>query len=102
MRRLAVSWGDQSYGAVLVLDNTLVGQGPSRVVKDRDPNAHAERVAILDAQRRLGRQDLGGAILYSTSRPCALCEQAAARAGVARMFFGSTLQDAGQPALAQR
>lgn len=102
MRRLAVSWGDQSYGAVVVMSDGVVGQGPSRVVRDRDPDAHAERVAIADAQRRLGRQDLGGAVLYSTSRPCALCEAAASRANVARMFHGPALQDAGPPLAHQR
>ena len=75
----------------------LVGEGPSRVVKNRDPNAHAEREAIRDAQRRLGRTDLAGTVLYSTSRPCSLCEAAAAEAGVARMYFGATLTDAGVP-----
>ena len=43
MKRLAESWGDQSYGAVLVLDGKVVGDGPSRVVQRGDANAHAER-----------------------------------------------------------
>ena len=97
MRRLAEGWGDQPYGAVVVLGGDLVGEGPSRVVKDRNPDAHAEREAIRDAQQKLGRQDLGGAVLYSTSRPCGLCEAAAARAGVRRMYFGPLLADAGVP-----
>jgi tRNA(adenine34) deaminase len=97
MKRLAESWGDQPYGAVLVLDGVLVGEGPSRVVKNRDTSAHAEREAIRDAQRRLGRLDLSGSLLYSTSRPCALCETAAATAGISRMYFGASLADAGAP-----
>jgi tRNA(Arg) A34 adenosine deaminase TadA len=97
MKRLAESWGDQSYGAVLVANGAVVGEGPSRVVKDSNPDAHAERVAILDAQRRLGRANLAGSVLYSTSRPCSLCEAAAFRAGVTRMYFGQALQDAGSP-----
>lgn len=97
MRRLARSWGDQPYGAVLVLNGVLVGQGPSRVVKNRNPDAHAEREAIRDAQRKLGREKLPGAVLYSTSRPCSLCEAAAAQAGVAHMYFGPSLTDAGVP-----
>jgi tRNA(Arg) A34 adenosine deaminase TadA len=97
MRQLAESWGDQSYGAVLVVDGAVVGEGPSRVVKDKDQDAHAERVAIRDAQHRLGRQNLAGSVLYSTSRPCAVCEAAAARARVSRMYFGQPLQDAGIP-----
>jgi tRNA(adenine34) deaminase len=96
-RRLAESWGDQSYGAVLVLDGRLIGEGPSRVVKLGDATAHAEREAIRDAQRRLGRQSLQGSVLYSTSRPCAACEAAAAEARVSRMIFGEALRDAGQP-----
>lgn len=97
MRRRAESWGDQSYGAVLVLHGRLVGEGPSRVVKDRNPDAHAEREAIRDAQQRLGAGVLSGAVLYSTSRPCALCEAAAERAGVSRMYFGPSLSDGGVP-----
>lgn len=99
MKRLAQSWGDQSYGAVLVLDGALIGEGPSRVIKNQDTDAHAEREAIRDAQQRLGRPDLRGSVLYSTSRPCGLCEAAAARAGVRRMYFGPQLADAGAPRL---
>ena len=97
MKRMAEGWGDQPYGAVLVLDGKMVGEGPSRVVKNADISAHAEREAIRDAQRHLGRTDLAGAVLYSTSRPCGLCEAAAARAKVSRMYFGRSLEDAGAP-----
>ena len=97
MKHLAESWGDQPYGAVVVLDDQLVGEGPSRVLKNQDRAAHAEREAIRDAQRSLGRASLSAAVLYSTSRPCNLCEAAAARAGVRRMYFGPTLADAGTP-----
>jgi tRNA(Arg) A34 adenosine deaminase TadA len=96
-KRLAESWGDQPYGAVLVLEGAIVGEGPSRVVKHNDADAHAEREAIRDARRRLGRERLEGSVLYSTSRPCSLCEAAAAQAGVRRMYFGSALADAGVP-----
>jgi tRNA(adenine34) deaminase len=97
MRQLALSWGDQPYGAVLVTTSGVVGEGPSRVVKNSDQDAHAEREAIRDAQLRLGRADLAGSVLYSTSRPCRLCEEAAARANVSRMYFGAGLADAGRP-----
>jgi tRNA(Arg) A34 adenosine deaminase TadA len=97
MRRLAVDRGDQPYGAVLVLAGRIVGEGPSRVVERGDPSAPAAREAIRDARRRLGRDALDGAVLVSTSRPCAACEAVAAAAGVARMLHGPTLQDAGAP-----
>jgi tRNA(adenine34) deaminase len=97
MRRLALSWGDQPYGAVVVQGDRIVGKGPSRVLQRKDPNAHAEREAIRDARERFGAEVLRGAVLYSTSRPCALCEAAAAEAGIARMIHGADLQDAGAP-----
>ena len=97
MRRQALSWGDQAYGAVLVKDNRIIGYGPSRVVKNKDADAHAEREAIKHALSEVGAQAVTGAILYSTSRPCRACELAAAKAGVKRMYFGQDAQDAGSP-----
>ncbi|WP_418317101.1 deaminase [Piscinibacter sakaiensis] len=102
MLERARSWNDQPYGAVLVAGGAVIGEGPSRVVRDGNPDAHAERVAIADAQRRLGRTDLAGSVLYSTSRPCAACEAAAYRAGVSRMYVGAALDDAGRPGVAGR
>jgi tRNA(Arg) A34 adenosine deaminase TadA len=98
MRREAVARGDQSYGAILVVEGAIAGWGPSRVVTDRNPDAHAERVALWDAQRRLGRERLDGAVMYSTSRPCAACQRALAGAGIARLFFGPEGTDGGAPA----
>jgi tRNA(Arg) A34 adenosine deaminase TadA len=97
MKRLAESWGDQPYGAVLVAGGAVIGHGPSRVVQRGDAAAHAEREAIRDAQQRLGRARVVGSVLYSTSRPCRQCEMAAAQAGVARMIYGPELNDAGAP-----
>jgi len=85
-----------------VLGGSIIGEGPSRVVRNNDVNAHAEREAIRDARARLGRKDLAGAVLYSTSRPCSLCEAAAAKAGISRMFYGPLLTDAGAPSQARQ
>lgn len=97
MQELAKSWGDQPYGAVLVAREAVIGYGPSRVVQLGDPTAHAETEAIRDAQRRRGQTSLAGSTLYSTSRPCRVCEAVAARANVARMIYGAELTDAGTP-----
>ena len=97
MKQHALSWGDQAYGAVLVKGNRIIGYGPSRVVKNNDLDAHAEREAIKDALAKQNPEELMGSVLYSTSRPCNLCEAAAARAGVARMYFGAEANDAGKP-----
>ncbi|MFN0184037.1 MAG: deaminase, partial [Aquabacterium sp.] len=88
LRDDAVRNGDQPYGAVVVdAQHRIVGEAPSRVVRLRDPDAHAERQAIHDARQRLQRSDLAGLVLVSSSRPCGLCEAAAARAGLARMIW---------------
>jgi len=97
MRELAQRSGDQPYGAVVVAGDAIIGEAPSRVVQRGDADAHAEREALRDAQRRLGRARLDGSVLYSTSRPCRACEAAAAQAGIERMFYGPALIDAGRP-----
>jgi tRNA(Arg) A34 adenosine deaminase TadA len=99
MRDEARASGDQAYGAVVVLDGTIVAATPSRVVVDGDPTAHAEMTALRAAAHALGRADLAGSMLYSTSKPCPMCEAAAAWAGIARMVHGDALTDAGPPRL---
>lgn len=93
----AVATGDQPYGAVMVLEGRIVGYGPSRVILDRNPDAHAERVALWDAQRRLGREDLPGAVIFATSTPCPLCQRALAKARVSGMRVGPDGRDLGAP-----
>ncbi len=97
MKRRAEAEGDQSYGAVVVLDGRIASEAPSAVVTKTDPTAHAEMQAIRDAARRIGRTSLAGADLYSSSRPCPMCEAAAFRAGIRRMIHGIALNDAGPP-----
>ena len=93
----AIRRGDQPFGAVVVKDGTIVGEGVSAVVTLRDPDAHAERVALADARRRLGAVDLAGCELYGSARACPVCEAAAARNRIARMYFGAGATDAGKP-----
>ena len=97
MKQEAIASGDQPFGVVVVMGDTIVGYGPSRVTIDHNANAHAERVALWDAQRRLGTRDLAGAVIYSTSRPCSICERALAHSNIERMFSGPEATDAGKP-----
>jgi tRNA(Arg) A34 adenosine deaminase TadA len=99
MRRLAVERGDQAYGAVIVRDGRIVGEGVSAVITIPDPTAHAEMQAIRDAARRLNTRNLSGCELYGTSRACPMCEAGAYWAGVARMWYGEGIVDAGAPRL---
>ena len=81
----------------MVKDGSIIGYGPSRVIADRNPDAHAERVALWDARKRLGMNDMTGSVIYSTSRPCGACTEALALANVERMYFGADGADAGRP-----
>ena len=97
MRRLAIERGDQAFGAVVVNDGKVVGEGISAVLTTPDPTAHGEVQAIRDAARRLGSAHLAGSELYATFRPCPMCETAAYWAGVARIYHGEAITDAGPP-----
>ena len=100
MRDLAVRTGDQPYGAIIVdASGEIVGQAPSHVIANGDPTAHAEMEAIRDAARRLGTRDLSAHVMYSSSRPCPMCEAAAYWANLSTMFFGIEGSDAGSPRL---
>ena len=101
MRDLAVSVGDQAFGALIVdlPSKQVVGQSPSRVVSNSDPTGHAEMEAIRDATRRLKTRDLSNAVMYSTSKPCPMCEAAASWANVKTYYYGPSGTDGGAPKL---
>ena len=96
-KNAAIASGDQPYGAVVIKDDQVVGRGPSQVIVNGDPTAHAEMVAIRDAARTLGTRSLEGCIIYATSRPCAMCETAAYWANISHIYFGDELNDGGRP-----
>lgn len=91
--------GDQPYGAVLVRDGVIVGEGRSTVVRDNDPTAHSELVTVRDAARRLSTRDLSACEMYSSARPCPMCQGALYWARVRRVFTESTLEDGFAPTL---
>ncbi|HEY8244529.1 MAG: deaminase [Vicinamibacteria bacterium] len=97
LRGEAVRRGDQPYGAVVVRDGRIVGEGLSAVVTRNDPDAHAERVALADAAARLGPEGVKGAVLVGSSRACPRCTEAARHAGIARLWHGETPVDDGAP-----
>jgi tRNA(Arg) A34 adenosine deaminase TadA len=99
MRQVAIDKGDQSYGAIVVRDKVIIGQSWSRVILDQDPTGHAEMAAIRDAARRQNNRHLKNAVLYSSSRPCPMCEAGAYWAGISGMIHGHDRTDAGEPQL---
>lgn len=97
LKDAATQAGDQPYGAIVAKDGSVVGEGPSRVIVNQDPTAHAEMEAIRDAAQKLGTRNLDGCVIYATSRPCRMCETAAYWANVSYIYYGDDLQDGGRP-----
>lgn len=87
--------GGGPFGAVIVNEKgEVVATGANRVTADNDPTAHAEVNAIREACRRLDTFSLKGCTVYSSCEPCPMCLSALYWAGVSRIFFGNTQQDA--------
>jgi len=82
------------FGAVIVKDGEIVGEGWNHVTSDNDPTAHAEISAIRDACRRLGTFKLSGCEIYTSCEPCPMCLAAIYWAHLDRIFYANTQQDA--------
>jgi guanine deaminase len=82
------------FGALVVRDDRVIGQGWNQVTTSNDPTAHAEVVAIRAACRTLGDFRLTGATLYTSCEPCPMCLAAAWWARVGRIVFAATRADA--------
>jgi tRNA(adenine34) deaminase len=85
----AAQCGEVPVGALVVHDGAVAGEGWNRPIADRDPTAHAEIVALRSAAAQLANYRLGGATLYVTLEPCAMCIGAAINARIARVVFGA-------------
>lgn len=81
--------GALPYGAVVVKDSVIVGEGLNRAVANSDPTSHGEVEAIRDACRRIGTTDLSGCDLYTTAEPCAMCVATMTISGIERLFYAS-------------
>ncbi|WP_118138418.1 nucleoside deaminase [Oceanicella sp. SM1341] len=88
--------GTEPFGAVIVRDGVIVGEGLNRSVARLDPTSHGETEAIRDACRRLGTVSLAGCDLYTSAEPCALCVAAMAIAGIARLYYAADQGDCGR------
>lgn len=87
--KIAAQVGEVPVGAVVVLDNEVIGRGINRTISDTDPSAHAEIVAMRAAAQELGNHRLGNTTLYVTLEPCAMCLGAMVQARINRLVFGA-------------
>jgi tRNA(Arg) A34 adenosine deaminase TadA len=100
LRDQAVKEGDQAYGAVVVRDGIIVGEGRNYVILQSDPTAHAELLAVRDAARRLNKRDLSDCDVYSTATPCPMCQGALYWARINRYHNDATSPAGVAPKLA--
>ena len=91
----AAAAGDVPVGAVVVRDGAVIGRGGNRTVRDQDPTAHAEILAIREAAAALGSWRLEGCELFVTLEPCAMCAGAIVLARLDRVTFGAWDEKAG-------
>ena len=75
------------FGAVIVKDDVVVGEGWNQVVRTSDPTAHAEIVAIRNACRRLETFDLSGCEIYASCEPCPMCLSAIYWSRIGKVYF---------------
>jgi tRNA(adenine34) deaminase len=87
--RSAAEAGEVPVGAAVVANGRFVGLGQNRVLRDNDPTAHAEIVALRAAAAALGNYRLAGCTLYVTLEPCAMCAGAMIHARLDRLVFGA-------------
>jgi tRNA(Arg) A34 adenosine deaminase TadA len=87
--------GEVPVGAVVVHENKIIGRGQNRVLRDSDPTAHAEIVALREAGLALKNYRLEDCTLYATLEPCAMCAGAILHARIARLVYAAPDPKAG-------
>jgi len=93
--RLAAEAGEVPIGAVIVREGAILARGQNRVLRDVDPTAHAEIIALRAAAQVQGNYRLTGCTLYVTLEPCAMCAGAMIHARLDKLVFAATDPKAG-------
>lgn len=93
--RLAAVAGEVPVGAVIVYDSEVIATGQNYVLRNIDPTAHAEIVALRAAALHLNNYRLTGCELYTTLEPCSMCAGAMIHARISRLIYGAADPKAG-------
>ena len=95
LARDAVKRNEVPIGAVVVRNGSILAAATNRTVRDQDPTAHAELLAIREASSRLENWRLDDCTLYVTLEPCAMCAGAIVLSRMSRVVFGAWDEKAG-------
>lgn len=82
------------FGAVIVLNEKIIGEGTNLVTCNNDPTAHAEIEAIRAACKKLSNYDLSGASIFTSCEPCPMCLSAIYWARIDKIYYANTRTDA--------
>lgn len=82
------------FGAVVVKEGKIIGEGYNQVIKNNDPTWHAEMHAIREATNKLGSPHLEGCVLYTSAECCPMCLAAAYWAHLGHIYYAATTEDA--------
>ncbi len=82
------------FGAVIVKDGKIIGEGMNQVIKHNDPTWHAEMQAIREACKKLGTPHLTGCTLYTSAECCPMCLSASYWAHIEKIYYAATTADA--------
>jgi guanine deaminase len=94
-RRALTEPGTEPFGAVVVKDGKIVGEGLNHSLAHFDPTSHGEVEAVRDACRNLQTVDLTGCDLYTSCEPCALCVATMTIAGISGLYYAASMEQAG-------
>lgn len=82
------------FGACIVKDGKIIGKGSNHVLRNNDPTAHAEVMAIRDACKNINSYDLSECELYTSCYPCPMCLSAIIWSNIKKVYYGNTKEDA--------
>lgn len=88
----ALARGDSPFGAAIVIAGRVVSLEANATSSSLDPSAHAEICAIRSACQTLNRENLTGAVLYSSCEPCMMCAAAAVWAGIDSVVYAAPIE----------
>jgi tRNA(adenine34) deaminase len=93
--RAAAEAGEVPIGAIVAAGGQIVARGQNRVLRDCDPTAHAEMVALRAAAHAVGNYRLADCELFVTLEPCAMCAGAMIHARLGRLIYAAADPKAG-------
>ena len=82
------------FGAVIVKDRKIIGEGFNKVITLNDPTAHAEVTAIREASKNINNFDLSGSAIFTSCEPCPMCLAAIYWANIDEIYYANTKNDA--------